>query len=177
MHTPTVCNQSVYFGVCREVFFLFVHQRFLTVWECWQDCCWKTLWMQAGRSLKETLCSFVMQCWDKGSIHRVSPCDSPQGCRPPLTWNCNHTVCLLCDRSYDDWCLCIVRLSVSTHCKGGAGSAMVWSVFPHSSDPLIYSHSPAWEPLLRVCMLSSLCACLHTVCGHVVLKCFSKIRP
>lgn len=183
---PTVYNQSVHCGVCLEVFSFprSALSHSVGVRECWDDCCWKTLWMPAGRRLKESLCSFVMRCWDKGSIHHVSPCQrAPQGRRPLLTWNCDHIACVLADGSDVDWWLCIVRLLFGWLFLSAVKAVLVlWGFdvcFPRSSDPVICFHSPAWEPLLCMCVLSSLCACLHTVssvCGHVVLKCFSQIR-
>lgn len=78
-------------------------------------------------------------------------------------------------------CSLLIWPVVSLCCEGGDGSVRFWSASPRSSDPVISFHPPcmgASPPY--VCALSSLCACLHTVgsvCGHVVFKCFSEIRP
>lgn len=172
------------------MFLLLLDQQFHTVCGCGEkNCCWKTLWMPAGRSLKESLCSFVTWCWDKGSFSHISPCWSPIGSDDPF-WPetvITQSVLLADSSTMID---CTVLLSPHWVCCcffffffsfQGCGSPMFWSVFLCSSDPVICLHSPSWKPLLCMWALSSSMSshsqhCLWACCVEVSLRDKTLIR-
>lgn len=132
------------------------------------------------RSLKGSLCSFVMRCWDKSCIHNVSPFWSPAGpapCWPEtvITHSVLATWLMVRHRSRLVWSV------VSLCCKGSDSPATFWSA-PLSlllwSCNLLPLPCMVASPLnvcafILVYMSSHSQLCLWTCCVEVL----SEIRP